>query len=111
MAPEKVMTDEEIDAFLSLRREAAQNIDPETAVVEWWYVDPSDPYDIDPVPEEYRSIGRGYFARCPESDIWVCFYDLPMQIHDALWKKHGRSLCFPAGLAELLRDSGKRTSF
>jgi hypothetical protein len=103
MDSKTIMTDEEINNFLSLRTEAALQIDPETAEVDWFYVDPSDPYDIYCLPEEYRSIGRGYFARSPESDIWISFYDLPEKTRDALWKMHGRSLAFPSGIAELLQ--------
>jgi hypothetical protein len=32
-------------------------------------------------------VGRQYFARFPESDVWVSFHDLPKATVDALWKK------------------------
>jgi hypothetical protein len=44
-------------------------------------------------------IGRVYFARSPDSDIWVCFYDLPDATRKALREKHKGTLAFPAGLS------------
>jgi len=102
-AQEKHMIDDDVENFLAIQKEAARQIDPETAEVDWWYVDPGDPYGVDPLPEEYRSVGRGYFARSPDSSIWVSFNDLPAEIRDALWEKHRHSLAWPAGIIELLR--------
>jgi len=48
--------------------------------------------------QKEECFGRLYFARAPESDIWVSFYDLPGPTRDALRQKHGRKLRFPAGL-------------
>jgi hypothetical protein len=69
---------EEVERWLAIRKKAASQIDPATAEVtfEWGYI--VDPYGIHgDLPDECRCIGRIYFARAPESEIWVCFYDLP----------------------------------
>ena len=91
----RVMSEEERASFLEIRRQAGLMIDPMTAEVTWWYVQLMDPYGIDPeLPEELHSVGRGYFARAPERDMWVCLYDLPSATHDALWEKHKHNLAF-----------------
>jgi hypothetical protein len=96
---QRVMNEEEIEKFREIRSQAGLMIDPITAEVTWCYVQVMDPYGVDPdLPEEYQCIGRGYFARVPESEIWVCFDDLPEAIRDVLWAKHKRNLGFPAGL-------------
>jgi hypothetical protein len=95
----EVMSEEERKNFREIRRQAGLRIDPSTAEVTWWYVQDMDPYGIDPdLPDQYHCISRGYFARAPESDIWVCFHDLPTLSRDALWEKHKHNLGFPAGL-------------
>jgi hypothetical protein len=86
----------------ALRKAAGLQIDPETAEVDWNYAQTLDPYGDDPnLPEEYRQVGRAYFARSPGSDVWICFYDLPAATRNALWEKHKRQLAFPAGLEGL----------
>jgi hypothetical protein len=85
--------------WLAIRREAGRQIDPDIAEVHWEYGQVLDPYGIDAeLPEECQQIGRNYFARSPQSDVWVSFHDLPTGTRDALWKKHGAKLAFPAGL-------------
>jgi len=68
-------------------REAGLKIDPSTADVTWHYGDTFDPYGIKDLPEEYRQSGRVYFARAPDSDVWVCFEDLPEETVEALWRR------------------------
>lgn len=93
------MTQKELENFYLIRRRAGLLIDPVTAEVKWWYTQMADPYDIDPdLPEEYQQVGRGYFARSPESKIWVWFPHLPEATKAALWEMHKRELAFPAGL-------------
>jgi len=88
-----------VKKWLAIRKNAGHKIDPETAEVVWCYQYTLDPYGIDPeLPEEYRQVGREYFARSPGSDIWVWFGDLPAATAKALWEKHKASLAFPAGL-------------
>ena len=99
------MTEEEVEKWLAIRKEAGLHIEPETAEIEWIYALTIDPYGVNPgVPEEYQQVGREYFARSPGSDIWVDFGDLPEATRDALWEKHKRKLAFPAGLEELFRN-------
>ena len=94
-------TDDQIsvEEWLAIRKEAGKQIDPETAEVTYWYARTLDPYGVYPdLPAEYAQVGREYFARSPDSDIWVKFYDLPDATHEALWKMHKSVLAFPAGL-------------
>jgi hypothetical protein len=87
------------EQWLAIRKEAALKIDPRTAEVFWRYAETLDPYGVDPdLPKEYRQVGREYFARSPDSDVWVWFGDLPKKVRDALWEHHKSKLAFPAGL-------------
>jgi len=88
-----MMQDEEhtgrqhIEQRYAALREAGLKIDPSTADVTWHYGDTFDPYGIKDLPEEYRQSGRVYFARAPDSDVWVCFEDLPEETVEALWRR------------------------
>jgi hypothetical protein len=87
----------EIERWLAVRKEEALKIDPETAEVYWVYAQVLDPYgvlDECELPEEFRGVGRDYFARAPGSDIWVWFGDLPDETEDKLWKKHRSKVSF-----------------
>jgi hypothetical protein len=102
MTTKKSADEIKIEEWLAIRKEAGRKIDPETAEVYWCYGQTLDPYGVyGELPEEYWQIGREYFARSPESDIWVWFGDLPAATRDALWEKHKASLAFPAGLPSL----------
>ena len=68
-------------------KEAGAKIDPETAVIHWHWAQVIDPYGIFPYRPEADCVGREYFARSPESDIWVDFGDLPPKTRDALWRR------------------------
>src|SRR5262249_43824208 len=94
-----------VEQWLAIRKEAALRIDPQTAEVEWIYADIGDPYGVHNLPEEGLCVGRVYFARSPESDIWVCLDDLPEIVRDALWDRHSAKLAFPAGLEALPRQT------
>jgi hypothetical protein len=75
-----------LEQWLAIRREAALQINPETAEVTWEYVNMADPYgDYPDCPEE--CIGKVCFARPSGSDVWVCFYDLPDTTVKALREK------------------------
>ena len=87
-----------VEQWLAIRKEAALQIDPGTAEVDWTYVEISDPYGVHPDRLKDGCFGRGYFARSPGSDVWVSFYDLPQKVRDALWERHKSELGFPAGL-------------
>jgi hypothetical protein len=79
---------EDIEAWLAIRKEAAKAINPATALVTWHWGHVLDPYGI--FSDEERCIGRIYFARAPLSDVWVSFDDLPKSVVDELWKRHKR---------------------
>src|SRR5262249_61213030 len=76
-----------VDQWLAIRKEAALHINPDTAEVFWCYAETLDPYGLYDLPKEYSQIGRAYFARAPESDVWVAFHDLSEPTRDALWQK------------------------
>jgi hypothetical protein len=80
-----------LNKWLAIRKEAGKKIDPQTAEVTWGYRQTLDPYGVDPnLPEECHQIGRSYFVRSPDSDIWVSFYDLPEATCTALWESIDR---------------------
>ena len=94
------MSTQNVERWLAIRKKVGLEIDPQTAEVYWDYGQIFDPYGVDQdLPEEYQVIGRVYFARSPDSDIWVCFYDLPDATRKALREKHKGTLAFPAGLS------------
>ena len=82
---ETVLSTEQLAA---MRKEAGLRIDPQTAEVTWTFAYvPFDPYsDGLLVPEEYKQVGRAYFARSPESDVWVWFGDLPQETQTRLFE-------------------------
>jgi hypothetical protein len=94
------------EQWLAIRKEAAVKIDPETAEVLWQYGSVRDPYGLHDLTDEEDNIGVNYFARSPESEVWVEFGDLPEKIRVALWEKQKSRLAFPAGLPTFgdLRD-------
>ena len=94
-----MMNADEIKQWLEIRKEEGKKIDPATAEVTWCYARTLDPYGVDPdLPEELRQVGREYFARSPDSDIWVEFGDLSDKTREVPWEKHRSKLAFPAGL-------------
>lgn len=76
-------------AFKALLKIAGQQIDPETAELDWTYIQIIDPYGVFPqdIVEQYDCVGRGYFARVPGSDVWIEFGDLPDVTVEAIWRK------------------------
>jgi hypothetical protein len=82
-----------VEQWLAIRREAALQIDPETAEVMWKYANVADPYGVYPDGEE--CIGRVYFARPAGSDVWVDFGDLPDATVKALREKQEFRRAFP----------------
>jgi hypothetical protein len=73
----------------ALLQAAGRQIDPETAEVDWTYIQIIDPYGVLPndIVEENDCVGRGYFARAPGSDLWIEFGDLPEPTREALWRR------------------------
>jgi hypothetical protein len=81
-----------VEEWLAIRKQAALRIDPETAQFRWGWAYVADPYGVDPnLPEEYRCIGRVYFARSPGSDVWVSFDDLTDDVLEQCRKKMDES--------------------
>jgi len=67
-----------VDEWRAIRKRAALEIDPLTAEVMWMYAQTLDPYGVERnLPDEYKCLGREYFARNPGGDIWVSYQDLP----------------------------------
>lgn len=92
-----------VEQWLAIRKEAGTRIDPETAEVKWVYAQILDPYGVySDLPENLQLIGRAYFARSPESDIWVRLGDLPDHVYEALLKTHQSDVMFPAGHCEAI---------
>jgi hypothetical protein len=74
----------------ALRKAVGQLIDPETAEVNWWYVETFDPYgDHKYLPAHLHCIGGAHFARAPETDVWIESADLPKATYNRLREIHG----------------------
>jgi hypothetical protein len=77
-----------VQEWLAIRKEAGLKLDPKTAEVTWCYAQTLDPYGVcNEFPELLSQVGREYFARSPESKIWVELGDLPESTRTALWEK------------------------
>jgi hypothetical protein len=80
----------EKDYLNALRKAVGQLIDPETADVDWWYVETEDPYDDHKdLPVHLSCVGRARFARAPETDVWIESADLPKATYKRLREIHG----------------------
>ena len=89
----------EIQEWLAIWKDDGLKIDPETAEVDWIYAQTLDPYGVYPdLPEQYRQVGREYFACAPGLEIWVWFGDIPAKARDRLWERHKSKLAFPAAI-------------
>ena len=102
--PDTEVTEERIpvDQWLALRKEAAAKIDPVTAEVTFRWGLVVDPYGVcSDLPDQLRQVGRVYFARSADSDVWVSFDDLSNETRDGLWQKvHAGA--YPDALPDLL---------
>jgi hypothetical protein len=76
--------DDHEGAYVELRRREGRKIDPETAILEWWYTEALDPYGLGLNDDLPSCIGRDWFARRPDSHIWVNFGDLPDHVREKL---------------------------
>jgi hypothetical protein len=77
-----------VKRWLAMRKKAGLKIDANSAEVKWLHGYIADPYGLyKDLSEEEKTIGREYFARSPESDIWVSFYDLSDDTRNTLWEK------------------------
>jgi hypothetical protein len=78
----------EYDRLMEERRAAGLLLDPSTAEIDWNYAQTLDPYDDGlPLLPQAEQIGREYFARAPDSDIWVSVHDLPDATRAAIWER------------------------
>jgi hypothetical protein len=84
------MTKAERDEYLAIRKQAALQIDAETAEVNWWWANELDPYGTENADEGYCCINRCYFVRAPGSGVWVHESGLPETTFEALRKRPGR---------------------
>jgi hypothetical protein len=85
---EAQMEKPEVREWLTIRREAGLKLDPKTAEVTWWHAQTLDPYGVcNEFPKRLSCVGRAYFARSPENNIWVEFGDLPETVRTALWRR------------------------
>ena len=79
------ISDAEYKRLMEERRAAGLSIDPSTAQIERWCAQTLDPYgDGLPLLPQAEQIGREYFARAPDADIWVSVHDLPDATRDAI---------------------------
>jgi hypothetical protein len=77
-----------VKEWSAICKEAGKKIDPETAEVTRFSVHTVDPYGVYPyLYGEYCQIGREFFARAPDSEIWVWFGDLTSETRDKLHKR------------------------
>jgi hypothetical protein len=85
------ITKTEWDRRMEERRIAGLLIDPSTAEIGRWAAETLDPYnDGLPLLPQHELVGRAYFVRAPDSDIWVRIGDLPDATADAILKRLGR---------------------
>jgi hypothetical protein len=70
----------EIDDLFAARKAEGMKIDPMTAIVVQTYGLNEDPYNFYNLPEDFKSlVDKMYFARAPNSDIWVHSSDSPVE--------------------------------
>jgi hypothetical protein len=80
------------EARVLQREESGKLIDPATAEIGWAYSEARDPYGGLDQHLRGRVTKREYFARTPDSDIWVWFGDLPGETAHALRERHARKI-------------------
>ena len=74
--------------WLQIRKDAAARIDPVTAEVTFEWGQSVDPYGVEPnLPPEWDQIGRNYFVRNSNEEIWVSFDDLSHSARKVLWDR------------------------
>jgi hypothetical protein len=82
--------EENVEQWRAVRKDAGPRIDPDVAEVASQFAYTVDPYGVcSDLPEEARTVGREWYARCPGSDVWVLFDDLPYATQKALTEPCG----------------------
>jgi hypothetical protein len=78
----------EYDKRMKERRAAGLLLDPSTAEIECWYGQTLDPYgDGLPLLPQEKQVGREYFSRASDSNIWVNVGELPDATRGVIWKR------------------------
>ena len=79
-------------AFRAERREAGKRMNPDTAILYCRYVMEVDPYGIcEDIPEEFRCIGKNWFAFTPETGE-VVVQDLPEATFERINERYRQRL-------------------
>jgi hypothetical protein len=78
---------EEYRNFQHEHNSVGKLIDPGTAKLWWTWGDILDVYGVLDDGAKETNIGRIYFLRAPDSDIWVNTYDLPAATRDEFWRR------------------------
>jgi hypothetical protein len=77
-----------VEKWLAIRKEEALKIDPDAVEVKSCDGLIFDPYGVSPDLRKGRpQVGLQYFARRPDSSVWVWFGDLPKEVCDAVYAK------------------------
>ena len=85
---EAAMATPESKEWLATRKEIGRQIDPDAAEVIWQFEPVLDPYQVcKDLPDQLQLVGREYFARSLETEVWVSFDDLPKSSRDQLWRR------------------------
>ena len=85
---EAAMATPESKEWLASRKEIGRQIDPDVAEVIWQFESVLDPYGLcEHLPNELQLVGREYFARSLDTEVWVSFDDLPKSSRDRLWRR------------------------
>ncbi len=100
-----------LEELNAIRKEAGLSINPDTAKLHWKHGQLFDPYgDLVDRPDECDCISRLYFARSPDSGIWVEFGDLPKRTRDALRERMDREHPSSKVFVDALRKKTRRSS-
>ena len=79
---------EEYRKFEQERIDAGKLIDLNTAILHWGWGEIPNVYGVlEDLQEEEKCVGRVYFLRAPDSDIWVHIWDLPEETRDEFWRR------------------------
>lgn len=77
-----------VEQWLELRKQAGRKIDPATAIAGRFYTYTCDPYMVwKDIPGSMQQVGSEWFARSADSDIWVSFQDIPLEVQTVIWSR------------------------
>lgn len=79
------------EQWLQSRKAEALKIDPDTAEVSWIYGDKNDPYCLCRIRADDHQhvidLGAIWFAKSPDSDVWVWNRNLPAEVFDKIGQR------------------------